>query len=99
MSVSVCVRYLDRSVEAMHYAVLEACAICLKASIRECATASACASSMDYAEHGDAGGEGGMLVKVKIGRVKGRREVRANHRTEGDCPMFRSGVSRGCVPR
>ena len=43
--------------------------------------------------------EGGMMVKVKIGRVEGRREVRANHRTEGDCPMFRSGVSRGCVPR
>ena len=42
---------------------------------------------------------GGIMVKVKIRRVEGRREVRANHRTEGDCPMFRSGVSRGCVPR
>ena len=51
-------------------------------------------------EQGEVRVEGGeMMVTVKIGRVEGRKEVRANHRTEGDCPMFRSGVSRGCVPR
>ena len=42
--------------------------------------------------------EGGMMVKVRIGRVEGRRGVRENHQTESGCPVLNKPIPGALGP-